>query len=67
MEQAPAPEQLIVLVQCSCHKGCENAPCSCVRSGLQCTDACKCDDCSNGGGNNDTIDLDDDSAEECDP
>ena len=71
MEQAPAPEQLIVLVQCHCQKGCENAHCSCVRSGLQCTDACKCIECSNGGGDDDErnvqIDMEDDSGEECDP
>ena len=74
MEQSPAPDQLIILVNCRCKKGCETARCSCVRSTLHCTDACACSvNCSNGGSEADDgseptdIASDDSGPEELDP
>ena len=42
-----APDTLIECVTCKCKAGCKNLRCSCVKSGLQCTDICGCSDCSN--------------------
>ena len=43
----PAPQAIMELVSCSCSKTCETRRCSCVRSALPCTDACKCNNCVN--------------------
>ena len=42
MMQRPAPDELLVLSQCHCKRGCASGRCSCVRAGLPCTDACSC-------------------------
>ena len=47
LRQRPAPDELLLLVRCSCQSGCASNRCSCRRSGMQCTDACRCDDCEN--------------------
>ena len=47
MTRKPAPDDLLVLVNCHCQTGCGAARCSCVREGMQCTDACGCQDCDN--------------------
>ena len=51
MSLSPAPDSMLVLVNCKCTKGCENNRCSCKKPGLQCTDVCKCSDCKNGKAN----------------
>ena len=44
----PAPDDLLVLVDCCCHTGCSSRRCSCVLSeGMPCTDACGCEDSDN--------------------
>ena len=47
MAEKPAPEELLLLITCHCHTGCSSGHCSCIRSGLLCIDACKCDNCEN--------------------
>ena len=46
LRQRRAPDELLLLVRCSCQSGCASNRCSCC-SGMQCTDACRCDDCKN--------------------
>ncbi len=43
-----APESLLEYVNCKCQTGCKTKRCSCLKSGLQCTDLCRCKDCHNG-------------------
>ena len=47
LRQRPAPDELLLLVSCSCQSGCASNRCSCHRFGVQCTDACRCVDCEN--------------------
>lgn len=47
MTQPPAPDILLEVVQCSCKTGCESGKCSCAKSKVNCTDMCKCVNCSN--------------------
>ena len=47
MMQKPAPDNLLVLINCHCQTGCGSARCLCAREGMQCTDACSCADCEN--------------------
>ena len=47
MQQKPAPDELLLFSSCGCQTACASACCSCRRSGLQCTDTCKCNDCEN--------------------
>ena len=47
LRQRPAPDEMLLLISCSCQSGCASNRCSCHRSGMQCTDACRCDDCEN--------------------
>ena len=46
---APAPEALLVFVNCGCKTGCKSNRCSCQKAALPCTDLCKCDSCENKG------------------
>ena len=65
MSLPPAPDSILVLVKCKCTKGCENNRCSCNKSGLQCTDVCKCSDCKNGKANNEDPDDSDNDVFDC--
>ena len=47
MENNPAPEEILQLVHCQWQTGCESARCSCLRAKMSCTDACRCQNCSN--------------------
>jgi hypothetical protein len=47
MTRPSAPDSLLEYVQCNCKKGCKTSRCSCLKSGLRCTDICGCDDCQN--------------------
>ena len=40
MTRKPAPDDLLILVNCRCHTGCSSRRRSCVREGMPCTDAC---------------------------
>ena len=62
MSQNPAPEELLVLVNCHCQTGCSSGHCSCMRSGIPCTDACTCIDCTNCSARN-TSDVNDDESD----
>ena len=59
MTKAPAPDNLLLLISCQCQRGCDSNRCSCVHAGLRCTDAFRCDDCSN----KDRPDVDDDGVD----
>jgi hypothetical protein len=65
MSLPPAPDSVLVLVNCKCTKGCENNRCSCKKSGLQCTDVCKCCDCKNGKADSDYPDDSDNDVFDC--
>lgn len=43
----PAPESLLVFVNCGCKTGCKSNRCSCHKATLPCTDLCKCESCEN--------------------
>ena len=58
MNQPPAPDSIMELVNCKCKKGCETNRCSCRKSGLKCTDVCKCCDCKNGDGDQEATEED---------
>ena len=60
MSLQPAPNALLLLVNCKCTKGCKNNRCSCRKSGLKCTDVCKCHECKNGKDSADDSDDSDD-------
>ena len=47
MTRPPAPESLLEYVSCKCQSGCKTKRCTCLKSGLQCTDLCGCKDCQN--------------------
>jgi hypothetical protein len=64
MTLPPAPDSILVLVNCKCGKGCETNRCSCRKSGLKCTDVCKCSDCKNNTGNGCTEDSTDSDVDE---
>ena len=58
MTKPAAPDSLLEFVQCKCKTGCETMRCSCLKSGLKCTDFCQCVSCHNG--KEDDSDEDDD-------
>ena len=58
MNLAIARDSIHSLVNCKCKKGCETNRCSCRKSGLKCTDVCKCCDCKNGDGDQETMEDD---------
>ena len=58
----PALDDLLILVACKCLTGCVTARCSCVRAGLECSDACLCESCENLDVNQDA--ASDESADE---
>ena len=43
-----APDELRECLQCKCKTRCITLRCSCLKSGLRCTDVCGCVDCRNG-------------------
>ena len=47
MDGQPAPETILGLLACSCPRKCELPRCTCLASGLKCTDMCKLTDCEN--------------------
>ena len=63
MTKPAAPESLIELVQCKCKSGCKTMQCSCLKSGLKCTDFCQCVNCQIG---KDDVNSDDSDDEELD-
>ena len=64
---APAPEGVMQLVCCGCNKPCDSRRCSCVKSGLPCTEACACsDDCLNCSLKQETESESDDDDDESD-
>ena len=59
----PAPDSILKFVNCKCTKGCESNRCSCLKSGMKCTDVCKCTNCKNckeSGSGNESDDSDED-------
>lgn len=71
MTRPSAPESLLEFVQCKCKTGCATKRCSCMRSGLKCTEVCSCSDfgCQNNPkvkdeDGSDTSDDDNDEEEE---
>ena len=42
-----APDSILCFVNCSCKKGCSNARCSCRKASLQCSELCRCKECTN--------------------
>ena len=42
---------------CDCKRSCDRGSCSCMNSGLKCTDACSCSQCEN------TLDIDESDVE----
>lgn len=62
----PAPEAVMELVCCNCKSTCQTKRCSCVKSGLPCTDACACTDQCMNRVKEHLDDDDDDDAEEDD-
>ena len=55
-----APDALLELANCKCTKRYENNRCSFRKSGLRCTDVCKCSECKNGKENAGDSDKSDD-------
>lgn len=47
MSKKPAPDELLTMVNCGCKTGCSSSRCTCNKSGLLCTDMCKCTNCIN--------------------
>lgn len=43
MSLEPVPKSCKELVSCSCKSGCGSARCGCLKNGLQCISACKCE------------------------
>ena len=62
MNLSPAPDSVLEFVNCKCTKGCESNRCSCLKSGMKCTDVCKCTNCNNckESSSNDSDDSDED-------
>ena len=46
-EWYPAPNEVLYLLSCGCSRKCEIGTCSCLGSGLQCTDDCHTQECEN--------------------
>ena len=45
---APAPEDVMQLICCRCQGACKTMRCSCLKSGLPCSEACQCsEECEN--------------------
>ena len=59
MSQPPAPDSILLLVNCKCVKGCETNRCLCRKLGLKCMDVYKCSDCKNNTGSGSTEDSTD--------
>lgn len=56
--EQPAPASILLLVKCSCQKGCNSKRYSCVSGTLPCTDLCGCsEDCQNVAINESTSDV----------
>lgn len=47
MTRPSAPDSMIECVQCKCKTGCKTQRCSCLKTGLRCTELCSCNDCQN--------------------
>ena len=47
MTRPSAPDSLLEFVQCKCKTGCKTKRCSCLKSGLKCTEVCSCSECDN--------------------
>ena len=47
MSRPSAPESLLEFVQCKCKTECKTQRCSCLKSGLKCTEVCSCSQCLN--------------------
>ena len=45
MTRPSAPESLLEFVQCKCRTGCKTQRCSCLKSGLNCTEVGSCSEC----------------------
>ena len=46
--QSPAPDVLLELKSCNCKTGCKSRLCSCIKSGMVCSELCGCGDiCQN--------------------
>lgn len=43
----PAPKAVLELLSCHCKKNCQLPTCICLSNGLQCTDLCKFQECTN--------------------
>lgn len=50
----PAPEAVIEMSLCRCKKSCDSKRCTCVKSGLVCTEMCFCVNCENQNEENDS-------------
>ena len=63
MELPAAPDSVLDFVHCSCRSDCSTKRCSCNKAGVNCTDFCKCNGCSNHGDRNSEEDSDEYSNE----
>ena len=43
----PAPKAVLELLSCQCSRFCKLPSCSCMANGLECTDLCRFQDCTN--------------------
>lgn len=62
----PAPRAVLELLSCQCTRACNLPRCTCLASGLKCTDMCRLQDCSNQAEDDEAADeiLSDDEDEE---
>ncbi len=66
MTKQTAPDTLLEFVQCKCKTGCETMRCSCLKTGLNCTDFCQCVNCQNGKEDDNSDEDDDESSDNFD-
>lgn len=59
----PAPEAVIEMSLCRCKKSCVSKKCSCVKSGIVCTELCFCESCENQVEENSDIDSEHENQE----
>ena len=47
MGDQPAPQAVLEVLSCQCSRSCKLPSCSCIVSGMKCTDMCRPQDCTN--------------------
>ena len=68
MEGQPAPEAVLDLLECSCHRKCELPTCVCLSNRFSCTDMCRLQDSDNwvSSADNDESVAEDELDDDCD-